>query len=128
MLPTDSLIQFFVCDTVREEKNNKISLIGLYVDEVIRLAADARFPASFQLSLVYVLRDGQGTFNGTIEVKAPPPHPPFNGQISIQKNANEAGVIMLGFTPFVAFAFGKIEVVLTLDSQSYLRNFEIATA
>jgi hypothetical protein len=73
MPPTDALIKFIVCETARVEKDDKVSLLGVYPDNKIFLPADARFPATFSLSLVFFLLDGTGPLNGKLEIKMPGP-------------------------------------------------------
>jgi hypothetical protein len=129
MLPTDALIKFVVCDSAREEKDNKVSLLGIYPDGILRLPSDARFPAALTLTLVYFLLDGEGKFDGSIVVRPHLPHlqPPFKAEMkNIVKVANQPATVMVGFAPFIAFAFGKHDAILTLNSQSYPRVFEIA--
>lgn len=127
MLPTDALIKFIVCETARQEKDDKISLLGVYPDDRILLPADARFPAAFSLSLVYFLLDGTGPFNGKLEIKMPGPHILFFGEMpKIEKVTDRPASILAAFMPFVASAFGKYQVVLTLNTQAYVREFEVA--
>jgi hypothetical protein len=127
MLPTDALIKFIVCETARQEKDDKVSLLGLYPDDRILLAADARFPAAFPLSLVYFLLDGTGPFIGKLEIKMPGPHIQFLGEMpKIEKATDRPATILASFMPFVASTFGKYQAILTLDKQAYVREFEVA--
>jgi hypothetical protein len=129
MLPTNSSIDFVLCDTAREEKDNKVSLLGIYPDKILRLPSDARFPAALSLTLVYFLLDGEGPFDASIEVRSPLPEqqPPFKAEMkNVVKVANQPATVLVAFTPFIAFGFGKYDAILTLDNQSYPRAFEIA--
>ena len=129
VLPTDELIRFIVCDSAREEKYNKISLLGVYADSKVLLPADARFPAAFPLTLVYFLLDGEGPFDAAIEVKPPSPHAPFHAPMpNIKKPVDEAGTVLVAFTPFTANAFGAFEATLILNNQKYTRTFQVAAA
>jgi hypothetical protein len=126
MLPTDALIKFIVCETARQEKDDKISLLGVYPDDRILLPADARFPAAFSLSLVYFLLDGIGPFSGKLEIKTPVPNAQFfGGMPNIEKVTDRPSTILATFMPFVASAFGKYQVILTLNTQAYVREFEV---
>jgi hypothetical protein len=127
MLPTDALVKFILCDAAREEKDDKISLLGVYPDGIVRLPLDARFPAAFPLALVFFLLDGEGSFDCKFEIKSPPPQPPFGATLPnvLPKNTNQPGTIMLNFTPFVAGGFGKYEVILSVNNQTYIRSFEV---
>jgi hypothetical protein len=129
MLPSDALVKFILCDSAREEKDNKVSLLGVYPDDTVYLPADARFPAAFPLTLVYFLLDGEGAFSGAIELKTPIPQPPFSGPLpNIQKAAKQPGTILVSFTPFVAGGFGRYEAIMTLNNQRYTRTFTVAPA
>jgi hypothetical protein len=129
MLPTDASVKFIVCEVAREDVGNKVSLLGVFPDGKIRLPADARFPAAFPLTLVFFLLDGQGPFQSTIELLPPAPHPPFRALgPNVQKPADQAGTVLLTFTPFVAGGFGTYEVNLILDNQKYTREFQVSPA
>jgi hypothetical protein len=130
MLPTDASIQFFICDTAREDKDSKVSLLGIYPDRNVHLPADARFPAAFSLALVFFLLDGEGNFNGTVEIKSSvPQQPPISGTLpNIQKAASQPATILVAFMPFIAAGFGTYEVILTLNNHSYTRIFEVTPA
>jgi hypothetical protein len=127
MLPTDALVEFFVCDTAREDKDNKVSLLGIYPDRRLQLPADARFPAAFIVTFVFFLLDGEGPFEVTVDINTPTAQPPFRAVVpNIQKLANQPATVLVAFMPFVASGFGTYEVILTLNSQSYPRTFEVA--
>jgi hypothetical protein len=130
MLPTDAQIKFILCEVAREEKGEKVSLMGIYPDDRVMLPFDVRFPAAFPITFVYFLLDGEGLFNGFLEIRPPTPdQPPFSTKLEkITKEADKAGTIVIAFTPFLAFAFGVHDVTVTLDGQKYLRKFEVAPA
>lgn len=126
MLPTDASIKFIVCDAAREETNNKVSLLGIFPDERLQLPGDARFPAAFPVTFVFFLLDGEGSFNGTIEVTGPPDQPPFSAEMpNISKIANQPGTVIAAFTPFISAGFGAYKVILTLNNQKYTREFQV---
>jgi hypothetical protein len=128
MLPTDASIQFLVCESAREGKDNKISLLGIFPDRNLRLPADARFPAAFPVTLVFFVLDGEGLFNGTVEIKTSvSQEPPISASLpNLQKAADQPATITLAFMPFIAAGFGIYEVILTLNGQKYTRTFEVA--
>src|SRR5262249_48401318 len=130
MLPTDSLVRFIVCETARQEKDNKVTLLGVFPDDKVLLPVNAQLPAAFSLALVYFFLDGVGPFNGSFEIKSPVTNwPPYQAQMpTVDKAADQPGTLMLSFMPFVAPAFGRYEVKLILNGQDYLRGFEVAAA
>ena len=74
--------------------------------------------------------DGEGQFNGTVEIKTSiPQQPPISATLpNIQKAADQPATITLAFMPFIAAGFGTYEVILTLNNQSYTRLFEVTPA
>ncbi len=133
MLPSASLIRFIVCETARDERDGKVSLIGVFPDDKVVLPANAQFPAGFALSLVFFLLDGLGPFTGRIEIRHPR-QPSFFGDLpGIQKLPSNCGTVIVNFTPFIAHEFGRYDAILTLTdttarTETYTKSFEVAAA
>lgn len=67
VFPTDSRVQMLICDTARQEIGGKITLLGFFGGEDIRIESGG-FPAQFPLAFVFVLKDGVGDFKSEIEL------------------------------------------------------------
>ena|ERR1700680_2447143 len=125
-LPTDSKIDFLICENARPEQSGKVTLIGYMASAEIQLESNAHYPAGIGIAFLFVLRDGEGTFSGSIEMRAPnqaiiavTPLP------AVIKKAGEANIIINNVPALLLPMPGVYSIILMLDGASYTRTLKI---
>jgi hypothetical protein len=127
--PTDQRVLFLPCDMARTEGNGKITLLGYFGGEEIRLSNSAKFPVSFPLGLVFMLRDGQGDFAATIQVDGPHGNVlPRSPAPAISKPAGDNHGVILNFSPMTINEYGQYTFTLRLEDVPYVRHMNFVAA
>jgi hypothetical protein len=125
-LPANDKIEFIVCENVRQETYGKLSLLGFFGAEEIRVDRALPFPAAFPLAFVFVLREGEGNFKVEIELHNPVGDVLFKSDLpNAVKLPERNHTITVNFTPFIVPTPGIYSVVLKLDGHEFTRRLNI---
>lgn len=124
--PSDDKIWMLLAESVRLESPGKISILGFFGGETIQLAHGTSLPAAFQLALVFMLRDGAGTFQTSISIKKPVTTESVVIKLpdSVKLPNESHGVVVL-LQPFQVSELGTYEVTLALDNKLFSRKINI---
>jgi hypothetical protein len=125
-LPEDREVTFVVCETVREEKGGKLSLLGLYPGNRLNVPQDT-IEATLPLALVFFVDGGSGLFKSSASLISP------TGKAVVDKSdlpdhdkkEDAANVVLMQLIPFKTTDFGTFKVLLQLDDRTYERTFSI---
>ncbi|HXC29209.1 MAG TPA: hypothetical protein VNV38_14730 [Stellaceae bacterium] len=70
-LPSDTHVEMLLCDDVRFTPGGKLDITGYFPIPEIQLASDVQLPGAINLSFLFILRDGEGTFRGSFRILDP---------------------------------------------------------
>lgn len=123
ILPTQ--VTFLACELARNEPDGKLSLLGIFVGEQIKVTGAIVGP-SVQMpafAAVFFMEDGEGNFDASIEIVAPG-LTTLKLPVTVEKKPNTRGVVVgqiygLSLTP------GSVSVNLVLNSKTYEHKLEI---
>lgn len=125
-LPTDSNVDFLVCDTARQEPDGKITLTGFYPTGEIKIDPTARLPVGLNLTFVFVLKDGEGEFRGAFRLYDPLGKELTHNQLpDIKKVAGQGQTVWIGLDAIPVLALGNYAVALGVGDGQYRRNFRV---
>jgi hypothetical protein len=122
--PSDPNVWLLVSDAIRLEANGKLTLLGFFGGPNVNLLPEASLPASINITLLFLLNDGEGTFNSTLSIKNPSGTPVTVHQQTLIKPRDVHGIIV-GLQPFIVPELGAYELVLNLDDRRYVRHIHI---
>ncbi len=130
-LPTDGKVDFLICNQVRHDSDetlslSQLSLLGYFAGAEISVDRAAKFPVNFPLGVLFVLKDGEGSYAAEFRVVNPGgvqivTHP----LPTIVKEPNKHHTIFLNADSFVAELPGRYTAVLTLGGRTYIRHFAV---
>jgi hypothetical protein len=128
--PTDANILLLLCDIARQEVGGKITLLGYWAGELVQIPQGTVFPTLINVSAVFLLRDGQGSFTAQVELIGPAgvTVPPTALPQVNKPDANINHALIVNFTPFQASGFGTYQIVLRLNGQAFTRSFTLASS
>jgi hypothetical protein len=113
---------FLLCDDVRPEIGNKLTLLGLYGTDIL-LSSNAPLTLP-SIVFAFLIRDGEGTFQGRLRVLRPNGEPFFEApephSVTIIPGTSVTEVSK--FVPFPV-EIGTYTVEFFLDQHRYVRNF-----
>src|ERR1700733_13771854 len=126
ILPRDEQLWFLVAQSVRNEGDGRMSLLGFFGTERITLAT-ATLPATLPVTFIFLLREGEGSFAADFAIRDP------DGQIVYEEDlppaqkplSTENHGIAVTMAPLVVPAFGTYRITLRLDGKRYKRDFTI---
>jgi len=122
-LPTQ--LNLLICDAVREETRNKMTLLGYFGGLKIRIDPGTSYPVGFPLGAVIQIADGEGTFKTGLVVHTPGGNVTAHALPDVTKIAGEPANIILNFGTMVVPAPGKVDLELKLDGHSLHCDFEV---
>lgn len=122
--PSDPNVWMLVTDAIRIEANGKLTLLGFFGGPTVNLLPDATLPASINLTFLFLLNDGEGTFNASLSIKPPTGTPAIIHQQMLDK-PNDVHGIIVGLQPLIVPELGTYELVLSLDDRRYVRRLQI---
>jgi hypothetical protein len=67
-LPADADVDLLLCDEVRANAGGKLDISGYFPVHEINIDPAAQLPVAINLSFLFVLRDGDGTFRGSFRI------------------------------------------------------------
>lgn len=128
-------IQFLLADHVRQEEGGKLSLLGFYSGDAVLLKGllPEEIPEGMEgialpgLTIVAVVRDGQGVFNSAIHLYGP------NGKElgegvkgqKLDKRKDGTASLLVPIQPFPIPGFGIYRVLLELGTREYEYQFRV---
>jgi len=129
--PTDAKTQFLICENVRQEAAGKLSLMGFTASSNLLLNQSSvptpNAPTSITLALLFIFTDGEGTFDGWIEIKNPKGESVGKADMKeLVKTADKPHVAYTNIAVLPISMLGNFSVILTLDdTKEYRRDFSV---
>jgi len=124
-LPKSDGSSFLLCEDVREEVNNKLTIIGVFTNDDIVLQKDVVIPS---LMAVLFARGGEGPFETRISLTDP------KGQAVIESPKQtiilEKNKVHLAAVRVLApqLLVGRYTIKFFFDDEAIQRTFEVKTA
>ena len=124
-LPESDGSSFLVCEDVREEVNNKLTIVGVFQNDSIVLQKDIVIPS---LMVVLFARGGEGSCETRVSITDP------NGQTVIESPKQtvvlEKNNVHLAAVRALAphLTVGQYKIKFFFDDESIERSFEVKTA
>lgn len=130
VLPSDQNVEFILCENVRPEGDGKISILGYIATPEIIVPATAATQVGVNgitLGLIFILRDGEGTFpGGSISLTDPAGMSLGQGALNpIEKKIGEANIIFINVPLMPVTTMGDYLVTLNIDTKTYVRKIKI---
>ena len=130
--PTARNIKFVLCEEVREESHQKLSLLGVFPADSITILGPK--PAALgngvavlaSLAIVVTFKDVEGEFEARLRIAAPDGKVAFDDAIG-KVNLAKRGTATLAWKAqgFAVATFGRYLAEVLLDDRSYPFEFEI---
>jgi hypothetical protein len=125
--PSEDEITFLLCESIRQEANNKLTLIGLFTGGDVLVPVNATLITLPTFGLLFIFKDGEGTFSIHASIFSPT-NKLLLARAKLEdskKDKDGPMVIALMMTPFVTDEIGQFRVEIELDSEKYERTFEV---
>lgn len=125
-LPTDENIDLLLCDAVRRTPEGKLDLAGYFPIHQVKLDAGVPLPVAINMTFVFVIKDGEGRFKGTLRL-----FDPLDRELHTQdleeftKDAVAPHIIMLQINRIPIERSGNFTIVLEVGGQEYRRPVRI---
>ena len=124
--PTDGEIDFLVAEIIRPEPGGKLSILGFYPGNEIKLNSLVTTPPQLQLGILFVLNDGSGAFDCKLLIGVPGEKEKQEISLHIsEKLPNKAHTVAASLAGFVVPREGVYTFSLVLDDRIYERKFNI---
>jgi hypothetical protein len=124
-LPTDANVDFLVCDAVRQGAEGKLDIAGYYPTRELKLNT-VTLPVSLNITFIFVLKDGEGRFRGTLRIGDPLGKELHRFELpAIDKVAGQAHAMMLPVAQIPIAHSGNYSVSLEIEGQAYRRSVRI---
>ena len=125
ILPNPAKVTFILCEIARTEADGKLSLFGIYVGEEISVNGAASNPSVPipALAPVFLIDDGEGTFDSVVEITGPIGNPirlPMTVNLKPKIRGAVAGQIF-----GLPLSAGQHKVDLVLDGTHYPFKFNV---
>jgi hypothetical protein len=125
VFPSDTEINLVIADDVRQEVNNKISILGYYIGNTMHLK-DVGPSIAVPLTFMVILLEGEGTFKFKMDFFSPSGNPIFQGpEADVVKEPGKASVSIAKFGNFPAGVVGKYRIDVYLDGKKYSRELTV---
>lgn len=123
--PTDEKLVFYVCDAIRQEANNKMALLGIYLggDIVLEEAPPVVLPS---LGVFFQFLDGAGEFAARLQVLTPKKDIPIDvdlKNITIKEGMRQTTALTINVMKFEVP--GDYLFRLLLDDRAYDRVINV---
>jgi hypothetical protein len=126
-LPADTHVEMVLCDDVRFSPGGKLDITGYFPLPEIKLAADVQLPGAINLSFLFVIRDGDGTFRGSFRILDP-----LGGELhrhevaEFAKHAGSPHLIMFKINAIPITRWGSFTALLEIGGHEYPRPIRIS--
>lgn len=125
-LPTDARTLFLVCEDVRQEINNKVSLMGVFIGgDIIITREEATGKPALPICFVFVFRDGAGQFDAKFTVTSPSGKEIATVEMGKVEKKEGAMTLCPKILPFFVEEYGDFEARMLLDGTVYSRQIQI---
>ena len=125
-VPSDANVELLLCDAVRQHSNGKLDLAGYFPVLEVRVDSSAPLPAAIDLTFVFVLKDGEGTFPAIFRIVDPLGEELHHHNIAkVDKTAGAPHVMMLPVTRIPTTRAGNFEISLEIAGERYRRQVRI---
>lgn len=131
-------IQFLLADAVRQEQGGKLTVLGLYSGDSVLLkdTLPKEVPDGMEglalsgLTVVALVRDGQGAFDCTLQLFAPGGKALGKGvsKLKVDKQKEASTSLIFPIEPFPIPDFGIYRIVLQLGKHEYEFKFKVVHA
>ena len=124
-LPKSDGASFLLCEDVREEVNNKLSIIGVFPNDEIVLQKDILIPS---LMAVLFARGGEGSCETTVSLADPKGQTMIESpkqKVVFEKNKTHLAAIRV-LAPHLMV--GQYTIKFLFDDVPIQRSFEVKTA
>jgi hypothetical protein len=129
-LPTQENLDFIICEEIRQEYGNKLSLLGVFGGgigiDTAKSSGSTNTYAIPSLSFYFNFRDGEGTFKADIKILDP------DNEIILEDDAGEltkqpsaSMCFYLSCRPFIFKKVGEYVAQLTLNETRYVGRFSV---
>jgi hypothetical protein len=125
-LPTDANVDLLLCDAVRQTAEGKLDIAGYFPVHQVKVAANAQLPVGINLTIVFVVKDGEGRFKAALRLLDPAERELHRQQLDeFTKDAVAPHVVMLTLNRIPVEQWGNFTFVLEIDGQEYRRPVQI---
>ena len=125
-LPTDSSLDFLVCDAVRQNADGKFDIAGYFPTAEVKLDPAAQLPVALNLSFVVVLKDGDGVFRPTVRLTDPLGTELYAFEVpEFRKVPGQAHVMMMPIGGIPVTNSGNYAISIEIGGQTYRRTVRI---
>ena len=125
-LPTDANVELMICDAARATPDGKLDLAGLFPIPAIRVDPAAQLPAGLNLTLVYVLKDGEGQFRCALRIVDPLGKELLRQPLTeVGKAAGQHHIMIMPIALIPIALSGEYAIVLEIEGQEYRRTVRI---
>ena len=125
-LPNDENVAFLICDAVRQGVDGKLDIAGYYPTGEVRVDPAVKLPVTLDLTFVFILKDGDGRFRGTMRIVDPLGKELLKFELpEIVKAAGAGHAMMLPIKQIPIGCSGNYAVSVELDGQIYQRLVRI---
>lgn len=125
-LPNDADVDFLVCDAIRQTPDGKLDIAGYYPTLEVKLDPGATMPVGLNLTFVFIIKDGEGTFKATHRIIDPlgkELHRFDTPDVVKKAGLSHAVFLPVGQIPIIRS--GHYPIILDLDGQPYHRSVRI---
>lgn len=124
-------VKFLLCDSVREEVNKKLTILGLYGGDNIIFHPEKpkAFPYRLQsLSMIFILKNGSGDFDAKFKIIAPDGENVFDKKLKrMQITSGVPAVVGVQVANMEFNAEGNFSAVLRLEKKEYAFSFQVSS-
>jgi uncharacterized protein DUF6941 len=125
-LPTDSNVDFLVCNAVRQTADGKLDLAGYFPTGEVKLDPAARLPVALNLTFLVVLKDGDGVFRPTVRIIDPLGKELHAFELpEFTKAPGQAHVMMMPVERIPVMNSGNYAIAIEIGGQTYRRTVRI---
>lgn len=125
-LPTDSNVEFLVCDAVRQNPDGKFDIAGYFPTSEVRLDRAIELPVALNLTFLVVLKDGAGVFRPTVRIVDPQGNELHAFEMpEFEKVPDQGYVMMLPIERIPIAHTGAYTISIELSGQAYRRSVSV---
>lgn len=129
-------VQFLLADAVRQEEGGKLTVLGLYSGDAVLLkdSLPNSIPEGMEglalpgLTIVAIVRDGQGSFSYGVHLYGPDGKALGKGVdgMKLDKKKDAPASLLIPVQPFPIPDFGTYRVLLQLNRHEYEFKFRVS--
>lgn len=126
LYPQAEDLNFVLCDEIRQEIGNKISLMGVYSGgDLIVPKKDDKKHVVASLSFFFGFTNGEGIFEGKFVIKDPTGKVILTNPIKELKKEKDKGMNFVAAVKPFHLTIGKYTVSLWLDDHEFINTFDV---